>query len=337
MKHRNDIPQSPLSTGLSGSAREVELRVRNIHTGRRKRPAFLLMVVVVLVIALSGTVVALDFSQEGDDGARETLAASYGESYGSRVYWADEAPEQPQTGDTRLESMELLGRAELEEGSGSLYAVGKSIYGQQNGTLQWVTMETGVEVLLWPRDGGEAQVITPNFYIQGLTPEQVIRQTVWGLLSWEVSLWQDGIDIPLGIGSQISHIKPDGQEVIEVMGAGYGAPIYQEGDWYELHMWPDLTVNCYHSKANDRCSANHISCEDPDLVTPRGIHVGSTREEVWAAYPEANNEPFWDWQGDYLCYQPWDSDFGPAILFVFQAGGEVYDTVQAIFLVNMVD
>lgn len=64
MNHRNDIPQSPLSTGLSGSAREVELRVRNIHTGRRKRPALILMAVVVLVIALSGVLVA--FSTGGE-------------------------------------------------------------------------------------------------------------------------------------------------------------------------------------------------------------------------------------------------------------------------------
>ena len=322
MNHRNDIPQSPLSTGLSGSAREEELRVRNIHTGRRKRPALILMVVVVLVIALSGMVVAFSTGETGDARAKEALAVSYSQSYGSRVYWVHQEPAQPQIGDIRLESMERLGETRLEGSEAALYTVTKSVYGQQAGTLQWVTMEPGLEVLLWPGSQQEAQVLTPNFPTQGLETEQIIRQTVWGLLSWEVSLWQEGMDRPLGIGTEVSHIKPDGQEVIEAMGAGYGAPIYQEGDWYELHMWPDLTVNCYHTRADDRCHANH---------------VGSTRAEVQAAYPEANNAPFWDWQGDYLCFRPWNSDFGPAILFVFQARGEVYDTVQAIFLVNMAD
>lgn len=339
MKRRNDLPKSPFSTGLSGSAKEVELRIKTILKGKGKRPAIALMAVVALGIALSGVVVACYPSASSDALAAETLQAAYETDYGARVYWGSEEPEELQTGDIRLDAMELLGETDLGDSTGALYTVTKSIYGQQNGEVRWVTMEPAMEVLVWPDSGESAQLLTPNFNTQGLTPEQIICQTAWGLTAWEVSLWREGHDQPLGIGTEVSHIMEpaDGQEDIQVFGEEYAAPIYQEGDCYELHCWPDLTVNCYHTKEADRCHANHITCENPDLVTPRGIHVGSAREEVQEAYPEANNEPFWDWEGDYLCYRPGGGDFGPAVLFLFQVRGEVYDTVQAIFLVNMVD
>ena len=65
--------------------------------------------------------------------------------------------------------------------------------------------------------------------------------------------------------------------------------------------------------------------------------MGSTREQVKAAYPEARDDPYWDWEGDYLWYQPGGGEFGPAIVFLFQLKGVVSDEVQAMVLVNMVD
>ena len=34
----NKMPRTPFSTGLSGSARETEIRLRNIFAGPKKRP-----------------------------------------------------------------------------------------------------------------------------------------------------------------------------------------------------------------------------------------------------------------------------------------------------------
>ena len=297
-----------------------------------RRTYIFALLFVLFVVLISGCTL-----NDANAKAKESLLLFYDQLYSTQVYWEEQEPKLPQVGDVRLESLELLGESELEGCKASLYTVSKSILGQQEGVLQWVTMEPSVEVLIWAEDGGTAEILTPNFSIEGLSPEQIIQQTVLGLLSWEVSLWRESHDCPIGIGTEVSHImeSSDGQEMIEIRGEEYAAPIYQDGDWYELHCWESLTVNCYHMQAEERCSARHITCTHPDLYTPRGIHVGSTREDVQAAYPEASNEPFWDWQGGYLCYQPWEGDFGPAILFVFQVKGQVYDTVQAIFLVNM--
>ena len=52
------IPRSPLSTQLSGSARETECRIRNIFQWKKKRPPVLLLVLAAVLIALCGSLVS---------------------------------------------------------------------------------------------------------------------------------------------------------------------------------------------------------------------------------------------------------------------------------------
>ena len=40
----NKMPRTPFSTGLSKSAKETELRIRNIFSGPKRRPPLLLIV-----------------------------------------------------------------------------------------------------------------------------------------------------------------------------------------------------------------------------------------------------------------------------------------------------
>ena len=51
-------PRSPLSTRLSGSARETELRIRSIFQWKKKRPPVLLMALVGAAILLCGSLVS---------------------------------------------------------------------------------------------------------------------------------------------------------------------------------------------------------------------------------------------------------------------------------------
>ena len=52
------MPRTPFSTPLSGSAKETELRLRNIFSGPKKRPPALFLVLIALLILLCGNLVA---------------------------------------------------------------------------------------------------------------------------------------------------------------------------------------------------------------------------------------------------------------------------------------
>lgn len=73
----NKMPRTPLSTPLSGSARETELRLKNIFSGPKKRPPILFLVLMCAVCLLCGNLVscqtrpveepdASDSSRQGD-------------------------------------------------------------------------------------------------------------------------------------------------------------------------------------------------------------------------------------------------------------------------------
>jgi len=52
------MPHTPFSTGLSRSAKETRIRLQNIFSGPKKRPPFLLMVLIAALILLCGNLVA---------------------------------------------------------------------------------------------------------------------------------------------------------------------------------------------------------------------------------------------------------------------------------------
>lgn len=57
-KRTTTMPRTPLSTQLSGSAKETEIRIRNIFSGPKKRPPIPLMALIALLILLCGNLVA---------------------------------------------------------------------------------------------------------------------------------------------------------------------------------------------------------------------------------------------------------------------------------------
>ena len=54
----NNVPCSPFSTRLSGSAKEVELRIRSIFQWKKQRPPLWAMVLTALAILSCGSLVS---------------------------------------------------------------------------------------------------------------------------------------------------------------------------------------------------------------------------------------------------------------------------------------
>lgn len=60
---KDKMPRTPLSTHLSGSARETEIRIRNIFSGPKKRPPIPLMILVAAVCIFCGNIVSCQMAE----------------------------------------------------------------------------------------------------------------------------------------------------------------------------------------------------------------------------------------------------------------------------------
>ena len=113
-----------------------------------------------------------------------------------------------------------------------------------------------------------------------------------------------------------------------------GEPIYQPGDYWEN--WSvdgggdagGVSALRYYSADSGSFSLNRMETGRADMVTPRGIRVGDSREAVLTAYPGIYDTPYLDYDGDYLWCCEYEEGFGPAVLFFFSDT----DTVQSIQL-----
>ena len=76
-------PRSPLTTRLSGSAREIELRIRSIFQFQKKRPPVWLMVLATLVALSCGSLVACQTAREG--GPTLVMDVQYYDTQGNRI------------------------------------------------------------------------------------------------------------------------------------------------------------------------------------------------------------------------------------------------------------
>lgn len=350
------MPRTPFSTPLSGSAKETEIRIRNIFSGPKKRPPLPFLILMFALCVFCGNIVSCQVKEaEGPDvGAGSSLGDLSGTDWKAPVdgqvmemaleylreeyftapetfYLAEDAPDTPQNGDHRLDSVYLIGMDYHEEELYVLYRANHSYYWER----QWPEWLPGADFLVIRMDGqgGPAEVIGRTFYhgpeddmttesaIQGV--KDTIRQAVWGLDEFEVSLYREGYPIPLGLGSWVE-LFPELEPEVEVLDGYY---FDNPGDRFQGWSVYGLTAQRYYIAAEDRYSLWHLDTTRTDLSTPRGIRVGSTREEVLEAYPTAQAEGGWgDYLGeDILCYDPNPSEGRDLLLFLFDG-----DTVKQI-------
>lgn len=273
-------------------------------------------------------------NQSGSQQRDELILAYYQHTYPAQpIYWLTQGPAQPQEGDWRLDSVTYAGEALLYETTGVAFWVQQSLYSSS----QWAPFQPSLIVLSQGQDGSFQSVLgqsNTSLFLEGMTIEDIIRQTAWHLLDVEVCLYRDGYPNPIGPGNwyDLFRVAYEGEPNIQLL-EDY-TPIYYPGDYWDRWTLEGFSALRYYSAAEDCFSLNTLDVTRDDLYTPRGIRVGATRAEVLAAYPEASSEDYWGlYSGqDYLWYCNNPIGYGAAILFFFQG-----DTLTQITLQDMFD
>lgn len=239
------------------------------------------------------------------------------------VFFADQAPLQPEGRTMRIDEATYLGLRQLYETYGVVYQLRCS--GWEDG--DWYSYPEPLWLVFQLGQGGDMTTVLGES-VPRETVEQAALEQGYHLVDGEMALWRDGYPNPAGPGSEVGFFQEE--PVVTVLEDA--DPIYQEGDWWQQMEWEGLSALCY-CNADGSYAIQRLETTRTDLSTDRGIRVGSTRAEVEAAYGEKlSRTDYWGlYPGeDYLWYCADPEGWGAAILFFFNGDG-----VSRIVLNNM--
>ena len=239
------------------------------------------------------------------------------------VFFADQAPLQPEGRTMRIDEATYLGLRQLYETYGVVYQLRCS--GWEDGG--WYAYPEPLWLVFQLGQGGDMTTVLGES-VPRKTVEQAALEQGYHLVDGEIALWRDGYPNPAGPGSEVGFFQEE--PVVTVLEDA--DPIYQEGDWWQQMEWEGLSALCY-CNADGSYAIQRLETTRTDLSTDRGIRVGSTRAEVEAAYGEnLSRTDYWGlYPGeDYLWYCADPEGWGAAILFFFNGDG-----VSRIVLNNM--
>lgn len=239
------------------------------------------------------------------------------------IFFADQAPLQPEGRTMRTDEASYLGLRQLYETYGVVYQLRCS--GWENG--DWYAYPEPLWLVFQLGQGGDMTTVLGES-VPRETVEQAALEQGYHLVDGTVALWRDGYPNPAGPGSEVGFFWEE--PVVTVLEDA--DPIYQEGDWWQQMEWEGLSTLCYRN-ADGSYAIQRLETTRTDLSTDRGIRVGSTRAEVEEAYGEKlSRTDYWSlYPGeDYLWYCADPEGWGAAILFFFDG-----DQVSRIVLNNM--
>lgn len=352
---------SSLTTGFSGSKREVFRRVRAIMDRSPKGRGWAVIALLICVVLLSQSLVSCQNAEE-TPGAPDSSANTpvppgggidsqspelytllndyYRDHYPNDIwYWGVDTPDQPKEGDIQLGPVAYLGSGYAGTQLASVYTVGIRHYREEYG---WQDGYASTFVLVRGGDGTLAGAIHADIPTEGLAAEDIVFRVLHDVFEPELALYRDGYPYPLGLLSRnfvnyttdyILNTEPQ----IEIHRDW--EPTYGENEYWAMLSWDGLSAVCYYSGTRDTYSPHMIDVTRADLYTPRGIHVGDSRAAVRDAYPELEDITgpngtvvLWgtgDLEGaDALMYNVTGVDYGPEVLLFFFEG----DTLSRMVL-----
>lgn len=238
-----------------------------------------------------------------------------------RVYFIEDAPDTPNEGDYRIDSIMYSGEKLIYETVGVAFEINYSHYyftrdEKSEKIYNWYRYEPNYIVLSRSGyDNSWGDVIGQTYNIDSSKDiEEIILEVAYKLHDIEASLSLDGYPQLVGPFSAPNFFNVEPKfKILE----GW-EPIYRDGDYWVQYYYNNLTATCYYNSEEERSIVNRIKTTRVDVSTYRGIRIGSTRDEVLKVYPEIYNTPYWDYQGDYLWYCNNDDGFGSALLFWFE-------------------
>lgn len=342
-------PYTPLSTHLSGSARETELRLRNIFSGPKKRPPVLFLALMFSACIFCGNLVSCQNAEpeppDTPDASVDTPDPStlpsgidtiefytalngYYQAYypGGGWYWGIDMPDQPQQWDVLLGPVEYLGSGYAGTRLGSAYTVERRSYREESGG--WTEPVIDAFAIERREDGAFGSVVPAIRYTEGLTGEDVVFRAFHNLFCPELTLYQEDNPYPLGVWS--THFADYAADYVlntppQIEIHRDWEPVYGENDYWATLSWDGLSAVCYCDGTEGAYLPAMIDVTRADLYTPQGVRVGDSRAAVREAYPELEEITgpngtvvLWglDLEGaDALMY---DCSFSEALLFFFE-------------------
>ena len=270
------------------------------------------------------------------------ILTDYFRQWYDRVYFLGEEPGEPQEGDLRIDSVRYLGSEVTFETTGEAYLVRTSIYiegiesADSQPVTKWWPVDQASYLVLGRGMDGELYEVRGDSLDAREDIKRLILEESYGVDDWEVTLRHDANPYPqplaLGWWNDMALSLVREEPTIERL-EGW-EPIHWEGDYWESYTLNGLSIlRQYSTMANkNNYVVTTVELTRDDFSTPRGIKLGSTRDEVTTAYPELKSGDYWGkYPGeDYLWYCEDELDFGPALIFFFEN-----DKVSKIILNNM--
>lgn len=207
--------------------------------------------------------------------------------YANNIYPASQEPSEPQHEDVRIDKLNQLGQVKLGESLASAFLLETSIFYEDTAWESFVEAHVVLERTAGDHDW--LAVLGVSYDLRSdKSVEAIVFEAAYDLLDIDVAVKFDSRTEYIGIGSKHFFLKED----------------------YEMK---------YHYDSHNRI--NRLEITRPDCQTYRGIRLGSTREEVYSAYPGITDANYWDLVGDYLWYDKgldnYSGGFDPVLLFWF--------------------